>query len=164
MSMTEMGIRFASMLDNVDNYQTVSLPIIGESSEIVFTYYASSTDAGLVVEEITSVGFRDLASSEVSVKSPQEVLPTKVIQRIEAKNPMDIHVDGTSLDLEESYYALHQQVLEQGVDKATSDLLRRYLKTFLKLVPESDLRQVYLTLGEPAYRLITKRLANNHQS
>lgn len=164
MTITDVGIRFASMLDYVDNYQAVSLPLIAESSEIIFTYYASPYPEGYIVEEITGIGFRDLNSSDVTIKPPQDVLTAETLQNLTDRPNVVVRREVESSSVEDAYYDYHERILEIGLENSDDDLLRGYVSAFAELVPESELRKIYLKLGAPTFRYISRRLSTDPQS
>lgn len=157
MSMNDVSIRFAEVMKTHDNYQSVSLPLIVDSNEVIFFYYAAALPNGFVLEELGDIASRDLKTSTITIKRPSELFQPNELKALTQHEEVTTL---TGIDAYESVtacYDLHEQLLRQGIERAGDEFLGAYLETFSRIVPKSNLRKVYFRIGEPLFQHISRR-------
>jgi hypothetical protein len=158
MSKVDVTRRFSEAIKNKDKYLSVSLPLISNGQEIVFFYYAESSDSGFALKELANIAFRDIRTSSISVKNATDLFSKAELDRFSLSKKTECITGTQALECVRKYYDLHEMLLLFSFNKSPStkdlSLLHDYLKTFSEIVPESSLRSVYHRLGKNLFDYI----------
>jgi hypothetical protein len=143
-----------------DNYMSVSLPMMTKNHEVVFFYYASTTpDGGFVLDDMGGIFFRDLITSEVTVKSAVDIFSPSELARLTRGEKSKGLVGSEVLDAFDVYLDLHEQVLGSGLAEASPDLLARYVRAFVYAIPKGPLRTAYGRIGKEMFEYAAQQRA-----
>ena len=161
MSKVDVAKRFSVAIKNKDNFQSVSLPIVSDTSEIIFFYYASSTETAFIFEDICNIAIRKVDDSEVTIKNASAFFTDNEIAEIMKPQVIECLTGNEALECVWKYYDLHEIILKNGFKKSTSEkekeLLKSHIRNFSLIVPKSNLRRIYFRLGESMFNYIYKQ-------
>lgn len=160
MSKVDVSRRFFRALMDKDNFLSVSLPLVSDGQEIIFFYHSESSGRDFALKELDRVIFRDLKTSELSIREGAELFSTEELRRFVASGKTECITGVQALERVKKYHDLHERLLSFDFGKAPSGedilLLRELFETFVQLVPESGLREVYCRLGRSLFMYIYK--------
>lgn len=160
MSKVDVSRRFFRALMNKDNFLSVSLPLVSDGQEIIFFYRAESSGRDFALKELDRVIFRDIKMSEISIRDGSELFSKEELCRFATSVEAECITGVQALEHVKKYYDLHERLLSFDFGEAPSGedilLLRELFATFLQLVPESGLREVYCRLGRGLFMYIHK--------
>jgi hypothetical protein len=162
MSKIDVARRFSEVLENKDNYLSVSLPLISDGQEIIFLYFAESSDNGFSLKELDCIAIRDIETSLISIKSATDLFSKEEIDKFSASKRTGCITGTQALECVKKYYDLHEKLMQFTFrEKPTTEeasLIKEYYEVFSEIVPESSLRSVYYRLGKSLFDYIQKHI------
>jgi len=153
MTKIDLSKRFLNIMLSKDNYKSTSLPMVTTTSEVMFFYYAETTqDGGFILTEICEIFYRDLITSEITTKTAADVFTPAELEKLTNGEVSRGLVGDEVQEAIDAYYDLHEKVVSTGLTGASSDLLRQYNQVFERIIPKGPLRTAYQLIGKELFQ------------
>lgn len=151
----ELGIRVE--LELVPSY-----PLCNRETEVLFFYDIEEKGGYCFLDKIYYIFSIAKVNGHIEAVKEEEIIPEDLRSKIELSViPYDYEVDDE--EYEDEYEELYQWFVEldfkDEINQEEKEKLRRLKQAFEMLVPDSVLRDIYLSLGYSMFEYIDMQLA-----
>ena len=157
--------RFGPTVSEIEIELACSLPACSRTSEILFFYSTERYEnRGFKIKELRYLLEREIVSGKIK-KTDHIELPDEILEAMQEKPVMPKLCGNEAVKEEERYYRLYEQFLElrykANPNSTEVELIESLYSTFVRLVPQSPLQELYRFFARDMFDYISDVLMSD---